>query len=172
MAGLPGPADLVPSPFGIFLSTFLQIRAILLGYYFVIPSVSPKPVSPGLAMIPSRRHRIATVALLVYLSSVFGVGLHHHDGEAFAADDSGRLPSRLAESTVQSSSPIPSTHEDADGCTLCTALHQAKALTIAISSANGTAAVGEADMLPVESPIASICILQQPRAPPSLSHFE
>jgi len=121
-------------------------------------------------MIPSRRHRIAAVALLVYLSSVFGAGLHHHDhGEAFATEDSGLLRSRLAESTVQSSSPTASTHEDADGCTLCTALHQAKALTIAISPANGTAAVGEADMLPVESPIASISTIQQARAPPLLS---
>jgi hypothetical protein len=121
-------------------------------------------------MILSRRHRIAAVALLVYLSSVFGAGLHHHDhGEAFAIGDSDCSSSRLAERTIQSSSPTASTHEDADGCTLCTALHQAKALTIAISSANGTAAVGEADMLPVESPIASISTIQQARAPPLLS---
>jgi hypothetical protein len=129
-------------------------------------------VSLELAMLFSHRHRIAAVALLVYLSSVLGAGLHHHDhGEAFAIGDSVGLQPRLAERTIQSSSPTTSTHEDADGCTLCTALHQAKALTIAVSTANGIALVGEADILSVESPIAPIPIFQQARAPPLSSHF-
>src|SRR5262249_7356732 len=123
-----------------------------------------------LPMIASRRNAVPAVALLVYLSSILGGGLHHHDhGEAFANEDSGRLAGQLAERTIQSGLPKASTHEDADGCTLCTALHQAKALPIAISPANGIIPVAETSVLPVESPIAPFCTIQQARAPPLMS---
>jgi len=121
-------------------------------------------------MIPWHRNQIAAASLLVYLSSVLGGGLHHHDhGEACCAEKSSQLGSRPIEPTIQSGSPAVSTHEDADGCTLCTALHQAKALSMAISAAIWFIPVAEAQTLALECPIPSVCLVQQPRAPPPLS---
>ena len=121
-------------------------------------------------MTVSYRHAVHAAALLAYLSSVIVGGLHHHEhGEASAIHHSDNSSSPLAAATIQSSAPIVSTHDDTDGCTLCTALHQAKALPIAISPMIGSALTGEAGSLPVESSIASIALIHQARAPPFMS---
>jgi hypothetical protein len=123
-------------------------------------------------MISSRHNPIATATALVYLCATLGGGLHRHDdGEAFARCRAGCSASPIVHRTIEPSSPIVSTHEDADGCALCTALHQAKALFTVLSLGDGIAAIGEAPALPIESPIPSIGTIQNARAPPSLSHF-
>ena len=49
-------------------------------------------------MISWHRHQFAAVSLLVYLFSVLGGGLHHHDhGEACCAEKSSQLGSRPIE---------------------------------------------------------------------------
>src|SRR5438094_8304091 len=119
-------------------------------------------------MTVSYRHAVHAAALLAYLSSVIVGGLHHHEHDEASAihhsdnssiHHSDNSSSPLAAATIQSSAPIVSTHDDTDGCTLCTALHQAKALPIAISPMIGSALTGEAGSLPVESSIASIALI-------------
>jgi hypothetical protein len=96
--------------------------------------------------------------------------LHHHEhGEASAVHNSDSRSFHLAAAMIQSSSLTVSTHDDADGCSLCTALHQAKALPHVIDLTKRMAAVDEAVAFPVESPIASIPVIYQARAPPSMS---
>jgi hypothetical protein len=103
---------------------------------------------------------------MVYISSLVVGGLHHHEHSEHSIHHSDRWSSRLATATIQLSPLNISNHEDADGCTLCTALHQAKALPIVISPTSEIALAGEAGNLPVEFLIASIPFIHQARAPP------
>jgi hypothetical protein len=117
------------------------------------------------------RNAVPVAALMTYLSSVVVGGLHHHEhGEASVVHNSsdGR-GSQFAAATIQLSTPIVSTHDDGDGCALCTALHQAKTLPHVIDLTNRMAAVDEAVAFPVESPIAWAPLIHQARAPPSMS---
>src|SRR5258707_1210681 len=120
-------------------------------------------------MMILRCNRLNAPILLAYLSAIAGGGLHHHEHDsAFSGAVSGDSRSMVAQSQIRSSSPAVSTCEDETCCTLCTALHQAKALLIAIPPTNGITPVGAARVLPFESPNTSVYVVQQARAPPAL----
>jgi hypothetical protein len=114
------------------------------------------------------RNAVPVAALMAYSTSVFMGGLHHHEHGADFVHNSVSRISKIA-ATIQSSSPTVSTHDDADGCMLCIALHQAKTLPHVIDLSNRMAAVDEAAAFTIESPIASIPFIHQARGPPFMS---
>jgi Protein of unknown function (DUF2946) len=114
--------------------------------------------------IHSLRPGLAAFVLAVYVSAVVGGGLHHHDHY----ETSAREQSRLTETTIEASSQVASTHEDEAACTLCNALHQAKALSELVSSAEAFLLVGQATIFLHAMPPAPLALAKQARAPPAL----
>ena len=111
-----------------------------------------------------RRNEFSAAVLVVYLSAIISGGLHHHD----AVRAANLEPSSAVEGKSQVTSRLASAHEDADDCTICIALHQAKAPPAVISLAEAFVFIDEAAVLPIKSPIAFVPHVKQARAPPTL----
>jgi hypothetical protein len=115
-----------------------------------------------------RQSEFSRAILLAYLCALVGGGLHHHDhdGDSPCEISSSRIPCRLARCATQINSSAISSHDDADSCNICTALHQAKALGALVSLAEAFLPVGETVILSIETPHASVILAKQARAPP------
>jgi hypothetical protein len=115
----------------------------------------------GLLMIFLRPNGLSSIVLLVYLSSIISGGLHHHDsGHAPTSDQS------TSKATFQITPRLTSDHEESDDCTICMALHQAKALPGLLSLTVAIVPVGQTALISAETPEASVRFFQQARAPP------
>jgi hypothetical protein len=115
-----------------------------------------------------RRKRLDAVVLMAYLSAIASGGLHHHEHDsAFTATTSTGSGSQLTPSQICSGSPAASTSEDDSCCTLCTALHQAKALAPVVCLAGAYHPAGEAAIISEQTPIISHSFTSQARAPPT-----
>lgn len=111
-----------------------------------------------------RRNEFSAAVLVVYLSATISGGLHHHD--AVGAPNSER--SSALEGKSQVTSRFAAAHEEADDCTICIALHQAKAPPTLSSLTEAIVPVGQTILFPVKTLIALVPLVKHARAPPTL----
>jgi hypothetical protein len=107
-----------------------------------------------------RNPRFSWIALAVYLSALLGGTLHHHS-EASCTEPAPGTGCKLQEGVSKTSC-----HEDSDSCTICTALHQAKAPPAVLDLTVGVAPVGNAIAHVLQPAIFSIPLVKQARGPP------
>jgi hypothetical protein len=111
--------------------------------------------------ITSRNPMLSLAALAVYATSLVAGGLHQHGHEAHAADSA--VFGQLAWDSVNSNDTCA---DDADGCTVCAAVQQAKAAPPDVAPLASLVLVGAISpiakvQLPFTHPIAA-----QARGPP------
>ncbi len=80
-----------------------------------------------LVVASSRRSATAIATLVVYLAGIVGGGLHHHHAQVERHAGTDALGQRAGHVGAWAAS----CGEDADGCAVCAAIHQAKAPTLA-----------------------------------------
>jgi hypothetical protein len=117
-------------------------------------------------MMTYRRHLgLSHAVLLVYLSAVISGGLHHHDhsGQAESSFSHRAGPVEQAPQLNGGGS-----HEESVDCSVCIALHQAKAPAAVICLAHAFVPVDYAVITPDETLIHPAPHIQQARAPPTL----
>src|SRR2546425_6875369 len=106
------------------------------------------------------RNRFSWIALASYAFGLLGGILHHHN-EASCTE--------LAQSAccnLQEGPSKASCHENSESCSICTALHQAKAPPAVLDFTAGLAAAGNAVIRIAPPSIFSIPFFQQARGPP------
>jgi len=114
-------------------------------------------------MIAAPRFATTTWVLVLYAAALAGSGLHHHASEALARSQAGPT-----QQTLDSGKTETDFCDDADSCTICAAVQQAKALPPPSIDIQCSDTIQEA-IAPHESldPI-SFRATNHARAPPSL----
>src|SRR5713226_8676844 len=106
------------------------------------------------------RNRFSWIAVAIYAFGLLG-GIQHHHSEASCTE-----PAPSACCDLQEGPSKASCHEDSESCTICTALHQAKALPAVLDLAVGLAPAVNVVIRIAPPSIFSIPFFQQARGPP------
>ena len=106
------------------------------------------------------RNRFSWIAVAIYAFGLLGGILHHHS-EASCTE-----PAQSADYKLQEGPSHASCHEDSESCSICTALHQAKAPPAVLDLTVGLAPAGDAVIRMAPPSIFSIPFFQQARGPP------
>ena len=111
-----------------------------------------------------RRTWLQPAFLLMYVSTLISGGLHQHDNPAAATS----APFLAADGQSQVNNLLEPGNEESHDCTICFALHQAKAPITATPFLQMGVPVGEAIIPAFASFFAAVPLVKLARAPPSL----